>query len=78
MHRGYVLTNLEMNSVVSVNSKKKVFNLNLIDSTTTLNNSLCFTNRTAAKAVQERILKIFPDFPETKIVNVAQLYNRVF
>ena len=78
MHRGYVLTNLEMDSVVSVNMKNKNFDLLSIDSTSVLNNSLCFTNRTAAKTIQEKIIETFPDFPTTKVVNVAQLYNKVF
>jgi len=78
MQRGYVLTNVEMDAVVSVNKKKKNFNMSPASNSTVLNNALCFTNITAAKAVQERILKNFPDFPETKIVNVAQLYNKVF
>jgi 2-oxo-4-hydroxy-4-carboxy--5-ureidoimidazoline (OHCU) decarboxylase len=78
MHRGYVLTNLEMDSVVSVNSKNKNFDLLPINSTAVLNKSLCFVNRTAAKTVQEKIVEKFPDFPATKVVNVAQLYNKVF
>ena len=78
MHRGYVLSNLEMDSVVSVNMKNKNFDLLSIDSTSVLNNSLCFTNRTAAKTIQEKIIETFPDFPTTKVVNVAQLYNKVF
>lgn len=78
MHRGYVLTNLDMDSVVSVNVKNKNFDLLPINNSSVLNKSLCFTNRTAAKTVQERIIKNFPDFPTTKVVNVAQLYNKVF
>ena len=78
MSRGYVLTNLTLDSVVTINKKKKNFNMSPASNSTVLNNALCFTNITAAKAVQERILKNFPDFPETKIVNVAQLYNKVF
>ena len=78
MHRGYVLTNLEMDSVVSVNVKNKNFDLLHIDNRSVLNKAICFTNRTAAKTIQEKIIESFPDFPTTKVVNVAQLYNKVF
>tara|TARA_R100000152_G_C6757513_1_gene181329 strand:+ start:813 stop:1049 length:237 start_codon:yes stop_codon:yes gene_type:complete len=78
MHRGYVLTNLEMDSVVSVNVKNKNFDLLPIDNRSVLNKAICFTNRTAAKTIQEKIIESFPDFPTTKVVNVAQLYNKVF
>ena len=55
MHRGYVLTNLEMDSVVSVNVKNKNFDLLPIDNRGVLNKAICFTNRTAAKTIQEKI-----------------------
>ena len=78
MSRGYVLTNLTLDSVVTINKKKKIFNMILVTKSGDLNNALCFTNITAAKTIQEQIKKFDPNFPETKIINVAQLYNKVF
>ena len=78
MQRGYVLTNLNLDEIVLVNKKKKKFELVPIVDRTTLNNALCFTNITAAKSLQKRILNSFPNFPETKIINVAQLYCKIF
>ena len=42
MQRGYVLTNVEMDAVVSVNKKKKNFNMSPASNSTVLNNALCF------------------------------------
>ena len=78
MSRGYVLTNLTLDSVVTINKKKKIFDMILVTKSGDLNNALCFTNITAAKTIQEQIKKFDPNFPETKIINVAQLYNKVF
>ena len=58
MHRGYVLTNLEMDSVVAVNVKNKNFDLLPIDSRSTLNKSICFTN---VCTIKKAVTKLFTD-----------------
>ena len=78
MQRGYVLANVALDSVVTINKKNKNFDMLLVTNAGDLNSALCFTNITAAKTIQEQIKKFDPNFPETKIINVAQLYNKVF
>ena len=78
MQRGYVLVYLDSSHVVTVNKKNKKFDLIAVINSTVLNNALCFTNITAAKTIQKKLKEFDPDFPETKIINVAQLYNKVF
>ena len=78
MQRGYVLANVALDSVVTINKKNKNFEMLLVTKSGDLNNALCFTNITAAKTIEKQIKKFDPDFPEIKIINVAQLYNKVF
>ena len=58
--------------------KNKNFDMLLVTKSGDLNSALCFTNITAAKTIEKQIKKFDPDFPEIKIINVAQLYNKVF
>lgn len=78
MQRGYVLANVALDSVVTINKKNKNFDMLLVTRSGDLNSALCFTNITAAKTIEKQIKKFDPDFPEIKIINVAQLYNKVF
>ena len=78
MLRGYVLANVTLDSVVTINKKNKNFDMLLVTKSGDLNSALCFTNITAAKTIEKQIKKFDPDFPEIKIINVAQLYNKVF
>ena len=78
MQRGYVLANVALDSIVTINKKNKNFNMLLVTKSGDLNSALCFTNITAAKTIEKQIRKFDPDFPEIKIINVAQLYNKVF
>lgn len=78
MQRGYVLVNLDLTSIVSIDKKNKKFNLIPALNVTILNKAICFNNITGAKAIQKRIIKFDPNFPATKIINIAQLYNKVF
>ena len=78
MQRGYVLVNLDLSHVVTVNKQNKKFDLIAVINSTVLNNALCFGNITAAKTIQKKLKEFDSDFPETKIINVAQLYNKVF
>lgn len=78
MQRGYVLANVALDSVVTINKKNKNFDMLLVTKSGDLNSALCFTNITAAKTIEKQIKKFDPDFPEIKIINVAQLYNKVF
>ena len=78
MQRGYVLVNLDSSHVVTVNKKNKKFNLLPVLDVTILNKAICFNTITGAKAIQKRIIKFDTNFPEIKIINIAQLYNKVF
>ena len=78
MQRGYVLVSLDLTSIVSIDKKNKKFNLLPALNVTVLNKAICFNTITGAKAIQKRIIKFDPNFPETKIINIAQLYNKVF
>ena len=78
MQRGYVLANVALDSVVTINKKNKNFDMLLVTKSGDLNSALCFTNITADKTIEKQIKKFDPDFPEIKIINVAQLYNKVF
>ena len=78
MQRGYVLANVALDSVVTINKKNKNFDMLLVTKSGDLNSALCFTNITAAKTIEKQIKKFDPDFPEIIIINVAQLYNKVF
>ena len=76
MQRGYALANIDLDKVVGIKKDKSGFYLIPILDLSTLNKALCFNNITAAKAIQTQITDFDPDFPEIKIVNVAQLYNK--
>ena len=78
MQRGYVLANVALDSIVTINKKNKNFDMLLVTKSGDLNSALCFTNITAAKTIQKKLKEFDSDFPETKIINVAQLYNKVF
>ena len=42
-----------------------------------LTDAICFTDISNAKTIESRARDKFEDMPETKIVNVALLYNRI-
>ena len=75
MQRGYVLADMELNKVVCINDGKDNFTLLAIAGSKSLNRALCFNNITAAKAIQGKIIEFDSNFPEIRIINVAQLYN---
>ena len=76
MQRGYALANIDLDKVVCIKKDKSGFHLTPISNLAILNKALCFNNITAAKTIQTQIKDFDPDFPEIKIVNVAQLYNK--
>ncbi len=75
MQRGYALANSDLDEIVCINKDRSGFIFQKIINSKSLNKALCFNTITAAKAIEEKIKKFDSNFPEIKIVNVAQLYN---
>ena len=77
MQSGYAVCTTDLSRILTIAPCKKKFIFVTITTGKSLTNSLCFKDLTLAKTVEKRARAKFDDMPETEIVNVALLYNRI-
>ena len=77
MQRGYAICTTDLSQILTISPCKSKFIFVTITSGQVLTNAICFNDISAAKSLDIRARKKFEDMPETKIVNVALLYNRI-
>ena len=78
MQRGYTLCTMDLAKVISVDKENQTFEWIDIASTQSINQALCFYDKTEARNVQKRIIEHYDgDLPESQVVNVAKLYGKV-
>ena len=80
MHRGYSLCSADLTQVVCLSSDRQTLSMVLIDSTKVLNNALCLHDLTEANNVLKRLIASEHEdiVKETKVCNIARLYNKFF
>ena len=77
MQRGYAICTTDLSRILTIAPCKSKFIFVTITSGQVLTNAICFNDISAAKSIDIRAREKFEDMPETKIVNVALLYNRI-
>jgi hypothetical protein len=77
MQRGYAICTTDLSRILTIAPCKTKFIFVLITDSQVLTDALCFTDISNAKTIESRAAKKFDNMPETKIVNVALLYNRI-
>ena len=77
MQHGYAICTTDLAQILTIAPCKTKFIFIPITSSQVLSDALCFTDLSNAKTIDSRARKKFEDMPETKIVNVALLYNRI-
>ena len=77
MQHGYAICTTDLARILTIAPCKTKFIFVPITSGQVLSDALCFTDLSNAKTVDSRARKKFEGMPETKIVNVALLYNRI-
>ncbi len=77
MQRGYAICTTDLCQILTISPCKSKFIFVTITSGQVLTNAICFNDISAAKSIDIRAREKFEDMPETKIVNVALLYNRI-
>ena len=77
MQRGYAICTTDLSRILTIAPCKSKFIFVTITSGQVLTNAICFNDISAAKSIVIRAKEKFEDMPETKIVNVALLYNRI-
>ena len=77
MQRGYAICTTDLARILTIAPCKTKFIFVQITSGQVLTDAICFTDISNAKTIESRARNKFEDMPETKIVNVALLYNRI-
>ena len=77
MQRGYSICTTDLSRILTIAPCKTKFIFVPITSGQVLTDAICFTDLSNAKTIVSRAAKKFDDMPETEIVNVALLYNRI-
>ena len=77
MQRGYAICTTDLSRILTIAPCKSKFIFVKITSGQVLTDAICFSDISQAKSIVLRAEKKFEDMPETKIVNVALLYNRI-
>ena len=77
MQHGYAICTTDLARILTIAPCKTKFIFVPITSSKTLTDAICFTDLSNAKTIVSRAKKKFEGMPETKIVNVALLYNRI-
>ena len=77
MQHGYAICTTDLSRILTIAPCKTKFIFVLITDGQVLTDALCFTDISNAKTIESRAAKKFNNMPETKIVNVALLYNRI-
>ena len=77
MQRGYAICTTDLSRILTIAPCKSKFIFVKITSGQVLTDAICFNDISQAKSIDLRARKKFDDMPETKIVNVALLYNRI-
>ena len=77
MQHGYAICTTDLARILTIAPCKTKFIFVPITSSQVLTDAICFTDLSNAKTIVSRAGKKFEGMPETKIVNVALLYNRI-
>ena len=77
MQRGYAICTTDLSRILTIAPCKTKFIFVPITSGQVLTDAICFTDISNAKTIESRAKKKFEGMPETRIVNVALLYNRI-
>ena len=77
MQSGYAICTTDLSQILTIAPCKTKFIFVSITGVQALTNAVCFTDISNAKTIVSRAKKKFEGMPETKIVNVALLYNRI-
>ena len=77
MQRGYAICTTDLSRILTIAPCKSKFIFVKITSGQVLTDAICFNDISQAKSIVLRAEEKFEDMPETKIVNVALLYNRI-
>ena len=77
MQRGYAICTTDLARILTIAPSKTKFIFVPITSGQVLTDAICFTDISNAKNIDLNARKKFEDMPETRIVNVALLYNRI-
>tara|TARA_R100000781_G_scaffold111207_1_gene77519 strand:- start:201 stop:461 length:261 start_codon:yes stop_codon:yes gene_type:complete len=77
MQSGYAICTSDLSKILTIAPCKTKFIFVKITNDQVLTRAICFNNLSQAKSIDLRVKKKFDDTPETKIVNVALLYNRI-
>ena len=77
MQRGYAICTTDLSRILTIAPCKSKFIFVTITSGQVLTDAICFNDISQAKSIDLRAREKFNDMPETKIVNVALLYNRI-
>mgnify|MGYP001162145447 FL=1 len=77
MQRGYAICTTDLSQILTIAPCKSKFIFVTITSGQVLTDAICFNDISQAKSIDLRAREKFEDMPETKIVNVALLYNRI-
>ena len=77
MQRGYAICTTDLSRILTIAPCKSKFIFVTITSGQVLTDAICFNDISHAKSIVLRAEEKFKDMPETKIVNVALLYNRI-
>ena len=77
MQRGYAICTTDLSQILTISPCKSKFIFVKITSGQVLTDAICFNDISQAESIDLRAREKFDDMPETKIVNVALLYNRI-
>ena len=77
MQHGYAICTTDLARILTIAPCKTKFIFVPITSSQVLTDAICFTDLSNAKTIESRARDKFENMPETKIVNVALLYNRI-
>ena len=77
MQSGYAVCTTDLSKILTIAPCKTKFIFVTITTGQTLTDAICFKDLTLAKTLEKRARAKFDDMPETEIVNVALLYNRI-
>ena len=77
MQHGYVICTTDLARILTIAPCKTKFIFVPITGGQSLTDAICFTDISNAKTIVSRARKKFEGMPETRIVNVALLYNRI-
>jgi len=77
MQRGYAICTTDLSQILTIAPCKSKFIFVTITNGQVLTDAICFNDISQAKSIVLRAKEKFTTMPETRIVNVALLYNRI-